>query len=162
MAQKSIRGRIIRILDASTVIVNLGKVDGVTSSNMFSIIAEPENIVDPETKEVLGTVSIVKGKLKVQSVSDKFSICTSKWTEYQSATDELWGAIARPYILRGTKVDEGTELRVSPKEVKPWRAVSEDIVKVGDQVETVVSQQEKSLPEQETSPVVAPPSTDAS
>jgi hypothetical protein len=38
-----------------------------------------------------------------------------------------------------------------PKEVKPWRAVSEDIVKIGDQVETMVSVQEKSLQELENS-----------
>jgi hypothetical protein len=46
--------------------------------------------------------------------------------------------------------------------MKPWRAVSEDIVKIGDQVETLVSQQEKSLSEHETTSVIAPTSTDAS
>ncbi len=40
-------GKIIRIVDKTTAIINLGKNHGIKDSSIFSIIGNPEPIIDP-------------------------------------------------------------------------------------------------------------------
>lgn len=144
---KKIKGKIIRILDASTVIINLGSVHGVTDNSVFSILGGPEAVIDPFTNESLGTVSMVKGRVKATSVSEKFTIAASKWTELgMIATSSLLGL----GTLRGTEEfveKHEKELRVQSDDIKPWKALSEDYVKVGDDVEVTVYEAAESASE---------------
>jgi hypothetical protein len=158
MARKTLSGRIIRILDNTTVIVNLGSSDGITSETVFSVLGEPEDVVDPETTEVLGTVSIVKGRVRAKSVSDKFTICTSTWKAY--AFEQLLGMMALGAKGQGTVSEEGGAWRVLDKDVKPWRAVSEDFVRVGDQVETTIDVRDEQSSEVSDDELVPKPKTD--
>lgn len=136
--EKTIRGRIIRILDTETVIINLGQQHDITGESTFRILANPEPIIDPLTSEELGTVSIVKGRLKASRVYDRFTIAKSKWmqamTRASIAITDLVSDIA------GVEVDErGDDLRVLESDLKPWLAESEEPVRVGDEVEVSVS-----------------------
>lgn len=129
-----IKGRIIRILDETTVIVNLGLRDGVGASSVFSILGTPEEVVDPITKESLGTVLVVKGRVKANSVSERFTIATSKWIE---RTSRFTGLSFGGYEESAEEHD--SKLRIQSSEVKPWKAVSAEFVRVGDEVETSVT-----------------------
>jgi len=119
MPRKKITGRIIRILDTRTVIINLGRESNVKDSSIFHILGEPEPVVDPFTEEELGRVRVVKARVKASQVYDKFTVATSKWTKYYSQIDLVGGILGHTEV-----VDEG-ELRVEPDDVKPWRARSE-------------------------------------
>jgi len=137
MARKKIRGRIIRILDRSTVIINLGRGEHIADDSIFNILGEPEAVIDPFTEEMLGHVSVVKSKLKASQVYERFTIATTKWTTAHftlpaSMTEAFSG------FVQTTVVDEG-ELLVDPKDVQPWKAKSETPVRVGDYVEVEVS-----------------------
>lgn len=141
MASKTIKGRIIRIVDSRTVIINLGSKDGVSSSSVFKILGDPEAIIDPFSREELGEVNIVKSKVKASLVEERFTIATTKWTDvlfktsistfFTSPSDRLFqDSISEEH-------DEG-ELNVKKEDLKPWKAKSEIPVKVGDEVETEI------------------------
>ena len=130
-----VRGKIIRILDATTVIINLGQADGITDSSVFSILGGPEEVIDPFSKEVLGTVSVVKGRVKTDFASERFTIATSKWTERYSSLN-FFQSLTGNAATSEVSVDK--DLRVKKDEIRPWRAYSEDFVRVGDDVEVSV------------------------
>ena len=80
---KIISGKIIRIIDRRTVIINLGKNDGIKEDSVFSIMGSPEQISDPDTSEILGEVTIVKSRVKAKEVAEKFT-ARVKEKEYSS------------------------------------------------------------------------------
>ncbi|HEU4510628.1 MAG TPA: hypothetical protein VFR78_20525 [Pyrinomonadaceae bacterium] len=124
------KGRIIRILDSKTVIINLGSEHGVTGTSIFHILADPEDVVDPETNEVLGSVKVTKGRVRALQVSEKFTIATSSWTE--SVINPLLN-----FISTHRQTVEET-LKIDARELKPWKGKSEVPIRVGDEVEVLV------------------------
>ena|ERR1044071_5026429 len=141
IVKRKIKGRIIRILDNRTVVINLGREHGITSNSIFYILGEPEPVVDPVTKEILGTVNVSKSRVRASQVFDKFTIATTSWTYtsvHKSIFGDLIGGLGGPTVETH---DEG-ELKVSSTEIKPWKAKSESPVKVGDEVEVTVEIQE--------------------
>lgn len=137
MAREKIRGKIIRILDTRTVIINLGEVDDIDTNSVFYILGDPEPVVDPDTKEELGLVNVIKSKIKASQVFDRFTVATTKWTQPSPAS--LFAFKGYYNFLGGQAevIDEG-ELRVKPEELQPWKAQSEIPVMLGDIVEVDV------------------------
>jgi hypothetical protein len=137
--QEVIKGRIIRILDNTTVVINLGSREGVGQESTFKVLGDLENIVDPENGEVLGAVNIVKARVKAFQVFERFSVASSTWNEIEyTGLQSITRSLSRDYVEK--KV--GEQLRVKPEDVKPWKAISEVPVKVGDLVEVVVQRKE--------------------
>ena len=133
MTKITITGTIIRIPDRSTVIINRGTEHGVATGTMFQILGKPETIVDPGEHESLGAITIVKGRVKVSSVYQKFCLAQSNWRESRLRWLAGWTKIAGEPLT--TEEEMGVkELNVRPEHIKPWRAVSEDPVSVGDSV----------------------------
>jgi len=135
---EKITGKIIRIIDKRTVIINLGSKDRISGNSIFSIMGEPEKILDPDTKEVLGEVTIVKTRVKAKEVAEKFTIATTKW---KSTRINFFDTLI-PKGFGTVETDEG-ELNVDESDIKPWRAISESPIKVGDIVEVEI----ESIPE---------------
>ncbi len=123
-------GNIIRIIDKRTVIINLGSKDGVDSNSIFSIMGEPEKIIDPNTHDELGEVTIVKSRVKAKEVAEKFTIATTKW---QHSTFSLFDSVfaGMKKNVQTLETDEG-ELNVDELDIQPWKAKSESTIKVGD------------------------------
>lgn len=137
-----IRGRIIRILDTRTAIINLGKKDGIAQNSIFQILGEPESIVDPFTDEVLGQVTVVKTKLRASQVNERFTIATTKWlvinTKPGKEITDVFRPFANLYEYETEVVDQG-EMRVAMEDIQPWKAQSEIPVRLGDEVEVEIS-----------------------
>jgi len=136
-----IRGRIIRIVDSQTVLINLGRNDGITDESIFRIIGEVEDIFDPEDNERLGQISVVKGKVKASQVHDRFTVATSRWTttsvSFRPFGGTLGEAIASLYDWKTQAHEE--EFRVDPDSLEPWKAQEEEPVQVGDTVEVEIT-----------------------
>jgi len=134
--KETITGKIIRIIDKRTVIIDLGSNDRINTNSIFSIMGEPEEIFDPETNETLGEVTIVKSRVKAKEVAEKFTIATTKWkTARISLFDSMLGGLSKG--VEAIETDEG-ELNVDESDIKPWRAISESPVKVGDIVKVEI------------------------
>ncbi|HLC05354.1 MAG TPA: hypothetical protein VJK02_20150 [Anaerolineales bacterium] len=142
-------GRIIRVLDNRTVIINLGREQGIATGNVFRVHAEPELIVDPETEAELGRIVLVKARVGATRVLDKVTIASTKWTTFgmplvssdPSDLMRLLGATDQEF-------DTG-EFRVDPSEIQPWKATSEEPVRVGDTVEVEVAASTSSRPQKQ-------------
>lgn len=133
-----IKGRIIRIIDRRTVVINLGEKHGIDNSSIFYILGEPEEIKDPYTDEILGTVNVTKIKVKASQVFDKFTVATTSWTNIHYPSIFLSGILKVGELAQTQTIDEG-ELKVKEDEIQPWKARSESPVKVGDEVEVEVN-----------------------
>lgn len=134
MSKKTLEGRIIRIPDESTVIINLGSDQGVTLNAIFSIFGAPETVTDPFSKENLGTVIVVKAKVAATAVYDRFTIASSIWT--QTSLKGLSGGGLGGLFTSQTV---GEKLTVDPTQIKPWLARSQAPVAIGDTVRTEVN-----------------------
>jgi hypothetical protein len=134
----TLQGKVIRILDERTIMINLGDKDGVTTENIFKIFGEPEEIIDPETQEVLGRLSVTKASVKATQVYERFTIASTRWVERTYAPIISTGSgFAEIFGFSDEERDEG-KLNVDPSEVQPWKARSEELVRVGDVVFTEV------------------------
>jgi hypothetical protein len=72
-----VQGKIIKILDNERIIVNVGYNDGVVKGMKFYIFSEGDEVNDPETNISLGRIEIIKHRVIVIQVQDKFSIMRS-------------------------------------------------------------------------------------
>lgn len=94
-----IRGKIARVLNEREVAINVGSAKGVVVGMYFDVI-EDEEIRDPDTREVLGSIDRPKVGLEVTHVQEKLSVAMTrtwslklpKWiTEYETLKKEWTG-----------------------------------------------------------------------
>lgn len=78
--------RVIRIIDDTSLVVNCGLEDGVKKGDKMQICGVGATIVDPETKEELGHLDIVKAKLNVSEVYEKMSVCETPYVSTYFST----------------------------------------------------------------------------
>ena len=67
--------RVIKIISDRRIVINAGKNDVSEGDILRVIVKNDEEIIDPETNEVLGTLDFVKATVYVEHVYDKMSIC---------------------------------------------------------------------------------------
>ena len=74
MAQP-IEGKIARILDDQSLILNVGQAHGVVQGMVFCVYATVEDVTDPDTGESLGAWEAVKGYVQATHPQDKLTVC---------------------------------------------------------------------------------------
>lgn len=70
-----IEGKIAKIVDERTVIVNRGSEAGVREGMKFAIFTGGDAVTDPDTGQSLGTWEIVKGHVEATHVQAEISVC---------------------------------------------------------------------------------------
>lgn len=141
----TIKGRIIRILDPRTIIINLGARDGVYKGLKISILGEPEPVVDPFTDDILGEVVIVKDHVEASQVEERFTIARKPefYYTYKVAKNPI------PMLLGMTESEERHQhepLNIKQSDAVPWIALSNGAVKIGDEVTIALEDREKTQP----------------
>ena len=81
---KGIEGKVAKIIDVYTVVINRGLEHGVEEDMRFVIYEPGEEIKDPDTGDLLGKFEYVKAKVEVVNVQEKFS--TAETYETQTTT----------------------------------------------------------------------------
>lgn len=73
-----IRGKVARILNSKELALNLGSKDGVKPGMFFDIL-DPigEDITDPDTGEVIGSLERPKVRVKIIRVQERLSLATT-------------------------------------------------------------------------------------
>ncbi|MFA5253226.1 MAG: hypothetical protein WC367_00980 [Methanoregula sp.] len=78
-----LKGKVLKILDPYRIVVNIGYDQGIKRGMEFIIYELGEDILDPDTGKVLDKLEIIKHRLIVTQVQEKFSIMKSD--EYEAA-----------------------------------------------------------------------------
>ena len=72
-----IRGKVAKILDSRQVVLNVGSSDGVAIDMIFKVVnPEGEQIRDPDTNQVLGSLESPKTRIRILEVHDRLSVAT--------------------------------------------------------------------------------------
>lgn len=69
-----IQTKVARIISATQVILAAGAKDGVTEGSEFVIYELTDDILDPETKESLGPLEVIKGRVQILHAQEKVSV----------------------------------------------------------------------------------------
>lgn len=70
--------KVVRILDEYRIIINAGTINGVTSNSYFKITGAIDNVYDPDTQELLGTINGTKASVVPAEIFEKMCICKAK------------------------------------------------------------------------------------
>lgn len=141
MSDNPIRGKVARILNSRELAINVGATDGVKVGMYFDVLdPKGEDIKDPDSGEVLGSLERPKVRVKVAKVQDHLSVAST----YKTFEVNVGG--------RGGAMDFGfANLLLPPKYVtrtetlktseKTWEDLdeTESYVKTGDPVVQVTS-----------------------
>ena len=133
---KKIEGKVAKIVDDRTVVINRGSKDGVSENMTFAIVARGDEVTDPDSGESLGAWEVVKGQVKVTHVQEKLSVCSAFREAVQEETNPKTGK-----TLSGAMVDvsfpreEDAKLDVQASDVSGRPQVGP--IAVGDVVRSV-------------------------
>lgn len=73
-----IRGKVARILDARQLVINVGSADGVVVGMYFDVLdPKGEDIKDPDTGEVLGSIERPKVRVQVIKTLERLSVAST-------------------------------------------------------------------------------------
>lgn len=133
-----IRGQVARVLNARELVINRGSSHGVRKGMKFDVLdPKAEDIPDPETGEILGSINRPKVRVEVARVEEKLALARTfqKWEVNVGGSSSIAGLsriFAPPkYVTRyeTLKTDEST-----------WEDLdeSESYVKSGDPVVQVL------------------------
>ena len=127
-----IEGKVAKIMDEYTVVINRGSEHGVEEDMRFVIYEPGDEIKDPDTDKSLGKFEHVKAKVEVTNVSEKFS--TAKTYETHTMTmPALQEAIVR---VTGQTMRNELPLDEETREGLPER--KKTLVKIRDLVRQVL------------------------
>lgn len=120
--------KVIKIIDEYTIVINAGS-DYVKENDKLEIYIPGSPIIDPDTKENLGTLDTIKAKLIVTNVYEKFCICTN------ARISKTISPLAQIALLSSSlQQEEPQKLDVDPEQISGGYN-SEDLkIRIGDLV----------------------------
>ena len=129
---EEIEGKVAKIMDEYTVVINRGSEHGVEEDMRFVIYEPGDEIKDPDTDKSLGKFEHVKAKVEVTNVSEKFS--TAKTYETHTMTMPA----LQEAIVRVTGQTMRNELPLDEKTRAGLPERKKTLVKIGDLVRQVL------------------------
>ena len=119
--------KIVRIIDEYRVVISAGKNLGVSENEIFEIYTRGSEIVDPDTREILGTFDYIKGRIKAVNIFDKITVCESALRENKF---DLLGSLSE-------EISSPMELNVDSKEIDGDFVPEDTKIHVGDSVRSI-------------------------
>lgn len=134
-------GKVARVLNSREVAISVGKSDGVEVGMQFDILdAKMQDIVDPDTQEVIGSLNRPKVRVRVGYVEEQLSVARTFRTErINVGGDGIDYDVFRSVLLRTAPpkwVDRAETLKTTEE---TWEDLDEkdSFVKTGDPVRQV-------------------------
>jgi len=161
MGTELIKGKVAKILNSTEVVLNIGSNQNVKIGMIFSILdPKAENVIDPDTKELLGSVDRPKVRVKVIRVQEKLSLAKTyekikvRVSGGNSYLNHSWADLFSPPKFE-------TKLVTLRTDEKTWEDLDEieSYVKTGDPVveyrpETEVAKLDSNLRESNNNDVI--------
>ena len=127
-----IQTKVARIIDSTQIVLAAGENDGVTKGMEFVIYDLSDQIFDPETKEDLGRIELVKGKVIAEHVQEKITIARTPSRIIDRIFDPL-ASVGDFFTKRTVKETVQDQLKVEGA-----TAIQKDqVVRVGDSVRSL-------------------------
>ena len=130
-----IRGKVARVLNSRELALNIGSQHGVREGMLFDVIdPKGEDIVDPDTGDIIGSLERPKVRVKVISVQDKLSVASTYKKERVNVGGVGIGTSAISQLFM--QPEYVTQYETLKTEEKTWEDISEEesYVKSGDPV----------------------------
>lgn len=117
--------RVVKIISDTEIVINAGTADGVDRSTQFEIFVPGKPIIDPETKETLGNLDLIKARLKAKDVFERMCVCVNADSvSFASSLSEGIGVFA-PHPKR---------LNVKATDISGGLPEDSGLIEVGDRV----------------------------
>jgi hypothetical protein len=136
-----IRGKVARVLNAREIAINRGVEHGVTEGMRFVVLSDAgENIQDPDSGEVLGSVYRAKIEVEVVDVRARLSIARTFKVKRRNVGGTGLGTFGKAFEPPKW-VEEPQTLKT---EEKTWEDLdeSQSFVRAGDPVEQIVNDED--------------------
>jgi hypothetical protein len=111
--------KVVRILDEYRIIINAGTGQGITENDIFQIPGAGDNIYDPDTKELLGSLPVIKASVTPIEIFEKMSIC--KNVKVISSWNETLLGISATLTPKATKLNVDKSQMSNPELYEPIR-----------------------------------------
>ena len=135
-----IRGKVAQILNSREIAINVGSTDGVVVGMYFDVIdPKGEDIKDPDTDEVLGSIDRPKVRVRVTRVKERLSVAsTYREKRVNVGGRRQFGDFSR--VLMPPKWV--TKYETLKTEEKTWEDLDEErsYVKTGDPVIQIIEE----------------------
>ena len=118
--------KVIKIISDKRSVINAGKNEVQTGDILRVIEKNSEEIVDPDTNEVLGTLDYIKATITVEYVYEHMSICKNYETKTVNALDPF-------ETLRQREVT--SPLNVNLSQITGGYNIDNKLIEIGDLVE---------------------------
>lgn len=142
-----IRGKVARILNSREIAINIGSDDGVCLGMYFDVMDQNfEDIRDPDTRELLGSIERPKVRVRVTKVQQKLSLAST----YRTKTVNVGGAAE--FLTVGASLSRAlmpprwvTKYETLRTEERTWEDLEEkkSFVKTGDPVVQVIETEDE-------------------
>ena len=139
-----IRGKVARILNSREIAINVGRDDGVSTGMYFDVMDQSyEEIRDPDTQEVLGSIQRPKIRVKITTVQEKLSLASTykkRRVNVGGTADHLVIPAGFSRALMPPKWITKYETLKTEERTKTWEDLEEErsFVKTGDPVVQVI------------------------
>lgn len=120
--------KVIEIIDEFSILINYGRDDGAYEGDEIRVLSIGDEVVDPETKESLGTLDFVKDTLTIAIAYDSFSLCQKIETSHINV-------LTSPLSQFSKTTKEVKALNVDEKDFSHKSFSKEKTIKVGDTIE---------------------------
>ena len=136
-----ISGKVAAVVDDTTLVLNVGRDDGVREGMLFASVAENQEVVDPETGRSLGNWESVKARVITTHVQEKMCTVRSPLAdEGAQATGTLSAMMVRhSFGLYGSTKESRQSLSVRADDMSGRSAVTP--IAVGDSARLVELEQ---------------------
>lgn len=131
--------KIAKILDEYNIVINAGTNHGVAIGDEFQILDVTSNPVeDPDTKEIIGYLNLIKASVIVIDVQEKMCICTSEESKTSMGilADTLSNMTGHMHPYGKT---EKVRLNIDYSDVTGGLSKSNEPIRVGDSVKLIKS-----------------------
>lgn len=122
--------KVIKILSENEILINYGIENGAKVGRKIRIYSIGEEITDPDTGYLLGTLDTVKAELEIYQVYDSFSICRNIQREKRN----ILTPFAANFINESISYEK---INVNKSDISPVNMPENSPVSVGDLVKII-------------------------
>lgn len=144
---KELEGKIVRIIDEYTLIINLGIKDGIEEDDVVRVVERGDQIIDPESEEKLGYLDFEKESLSVVTAYFSFSKVqklshqsTSGYASvYATALRQITKSVGA-FGIGGEEITRPEKLRIESDQIQELShdKLEDRNISVGDLVKVIV------------------------